>query len=248
MWNNLKIQKAFTLIELAIVLIIMAGLFSLVGNRSGTAIRLKEESAIRQIRETISFLYNQAIADQNEYVFNINIDENGNFSHNVGIIGSSSSEQGEGGDLRDFYYRQISYPKETNRDFSKNNKYAPKGKYKAKGFYGTRKEREAKEQEEDELEGRSFSAAPNFPSLAEPKEAPDFLKIKDVVLFDTKYTPQDLDSFQIIFSPKGFVDFSVIHLYNDRGSEYTLLVNPFTGFTELYNEYKDFEWTFNDGK
>ena len=67
-------------------------------------------------------------------------------------------------------------------------------------------------------------------------------------MFDTKYAPQDIESMQIIFSPKGFVDFSVIHLYNDRGGEYTILVNPFTGFTEQYNEYKDFEWTYNDNK
>ena len=112
--------------------------------------------------------------------------------------------------------------------------------------YGTRKEREEREQQEEMEEGRSFSPAPNFPSLAEEKTAPDFLKIKDIVVFDTKYTPQDIESTQIIFSPKGFVDFSVIHLYNDRGKEYTLQVNPFTGITERYDEYKDFEWTFND--
>ena len=51
---------------------------------------------------------------------------------------------------------------------------------------------------------------------------------------------------QIVFSPKGFVDFSVIHFFDDRKGEYTLLINPFTGFTEFYNEYKEFEWAFGD--
>ncbi len=246
MFMKLKKQTAFTLVELVIVLVIMASLFALVGNRTGTANRIREESFIRQLREVISFLYNQSIADQSEYVLNFNITKEGNFSYNVGTFNSGNNEQAEQYDLRNFYYQQISYPKEVKRDMQRNNKYAPKGKYKAKGFYGTRKEREEREQQEEMEEGRSFSPAPNFPSLAEEKTAPDFLKIKDIVVFDTKYTPQDIESTQIIFSPKGFVDFSVIHLYNDRGKEYTLQVNPFTGITERYDEYKDFEWTFND--
>ncbi|MGI6680988.1 MAG: type II secretion system protein [Bdellovibrionota bacterium] len=271
-FNNKK-QKAFTLIELAIVLLLMASLFALVGNRTGTANRFKEEGCIRQIRETISFLYNQAIADQSEYVLNFNITDEGNFSYNVGVFNSALNSTSDTtvsdenlndtlantnttNDLRDFYYKQIAYPREIKRDTTKKSKYTPKGDYKAKGFYGTRKKREKKEREKERVgereegitEGRSFLPAPNFPSLSELKDAPSFLKIKDIMIFDTKYTPQDLESAQIVFSPKGFTDFSVIHLYNDRGGEYTLLINPFTGFTELYNEYKDFEWTFNDNK
>lgn len=251
MLKNFDKQNAFTLIELAIVLTIMAGMFLLVGNKSGTATRLREDGYIRNLRETISFLYNQAIADQTEYVLNFDIAEDGTFSHNVGTFNTSINNVDELGvqeDLRTYYYQKIAYPKEVERDTTKKSKYSAKGDYKAKGFYGTRKEREKKEAEEESEEGKVFRPSPNFPSLAEPNLAPSTFKIKDIVILDDKYTPQDVESMQIVFSPKGFVDFSVIHFLNDREKEYSLLINPFTGFTELYDEYKDFEWTFGDDK
>ncbi len=249
MLNSFHKQKAFTLIELAMVLLIMAGLFLLVGDKSGTAIRLREEGFIRNLRETISFLYNQSIADQTEYVLNIAIAEDGTFSYNVGTMGSGNKGDimsSGSSDLRTAYYQGIAYPKEPEQDVKKKSKYAAKGDYTAKGFYGTRKEREQKEAEEETEDGKAFRPAQNFPSLATPNLAPNNFKIKDILILENEYTPEDADSVQIVFSPKGFVDFSVIHFFDDRKGEYTLLINPFTGFTEFYNEYKEFEWAFGD--
>lgn len=289
MSSSFKNCKAFTLIELAIVLLIMAGVFALVGGDVGTSTRLKEEGFIRNFRNTISFLYNQAISDQTQYVLNINLKEDNEFEYNVGVrhssqnntissidptptlnrigeafknrsvseaLGSNSSNTLTNGDtfglssagnIREEFLAR-SYPEEKESDVRKNSKFGPRGDYKAKGFYGKREDRDEWEAERNEEEG-GIQEAPNFPSLYRMQEAPPFLKIKDIIIFEEKYTPNDVDNVQILFDAQGFTDFVVIHFYNDytgKEKEYTLLINPFTGITELYNEYKDFEWTFND--
>jgi hypothetical protein len=52
----------------------------------------------------------------------------------------------------------------------------------------------------------------------------------------------------MLFSPRGFSEFSVIHIVLSNGAPVTILVNPFTGGTEIYREYKDFKWTYGRNK
>jgi hypothetical protein len=93
--------------------------------------------------------------------------------------------------------------------------------------------------------GQSMIPPPLFPSMVEPVTLPEGMKLTDVRTMrglKTEGKPY------ILFSPRGFSEFSVIHLELQNGTPLTILVNPFTGLTEIYREYKDFEWTYGHQK
>lgn len=90
----------------------------------------------------------------------------------------------------------------------------------------------------------SMSAPPDYPSLAEPIALPEGLEFSDVRTMREKIYPGQDAVAQVRFSPRGFSDFSVFHLKSAAGRELTILVNPFSGNTDLFREYRDFEWSF----
>jgi type II secretory pathway pseudopilin PulG len=89
---------------------------------------------------------------------------------------------------------------------------------------------------------------PSFPSLAKPVSFPPELKITDIRTPRGKQNETDEDKPYIYFSPRGFSEFSVIHLMTGEEQPVTILVNPFSGNTTIYREYKDFEWTYGRDK
>lgn len=94
---------------------------------------------------------------------------------------------------------------------------------------------------------QSIIPPPSFPSLAEEVIPP-----RDIV-FDDVRTMRGISSKKdgkvyIFFSPRGFSEFAVIHLLLADQKPATILVNPFTGLTEIYREYKDFEWAYGRKK
>jgi hypothetical protein len=89
---------------------------------------------------------------------------------------------------------------------------------------------------------------PTLPSLADAQEFPSGMKIEDIRSMRGKFTPSEDESAYIVFSPRGFSEFAVLHFRLSTGQPVTILVNPFTGLTEIYREYKDFEWTYGRTK
>lgn len=89
---------------------------------------------------------------------------------------------------------------------------------------------------------------PNFPSLAEPEILPPGMIIESVTTRAGKITAEHDGQAAILFSPRGFSDFAVIHLKLSSGQPITILVNSFTGTTRLFREFKDFEWNYDDSK
>ena len=89
---------------------------------------------------------------------------------------------------------------------------------------------------------------PAFPSMGEPTEFPPGTYVADIRTMRGKEVPQQQQMSYILFSPRGFTDFAVIHLYTAGDQPVTVLVNPFTGDTEIYREYRDFEWTYGQSK
>lgn len=85
---------------------------------------------------------------------------------------------------------------------------------------------------------------PSFPSLAEPVLFSDDLVVTDMRTMRGDQRAEDGGKAFIMFSPRGFSEFAVIHLALAGGRPLTILVNPFTGNTQIYNEYKEFEWTY----
>ena len=95
---------------------------------------------------------------------------------------------------------------------------------------------------------QTIVAPPSFPSLAEPVIAPRGVFFQDIRTMRGKQEPGDGVRPYIIFSPRGFSEFSVIHIRLTGEAVVTILVNPFTGNTEIIREYKDYEWTYGRTK
>lgn len=93
-------------------------------------------------------------------------------------------------------------------------------------------------------EGQTVIPPPSFPSLAEPVSFPEGVALVDVRTMRGVHEASQGGTAWTLFSPRGFSEFAVVHLELDNGSALTILVNPFTGLTEVFREYRDFEWTY----
>jgi len=92
---------------------------------------------------------------------------------------------------------------------------------------------------------QSMIPPPGFPSLADPKKIPPRILFDDVRTMRGLATRTEGGKAYIMFSPVGFSEFAVIHLRYPGDKITTILVNPFTGLTEIFNEYKDFQWKYS---
>ncbi len=97
--------------------------------------------------------------------------------------------------------------------------------------------------------GKSHSLIPPpaYPSMAEAQRLPQDVFFEDVRNMAGVSSPSSSDTATISFSPRGFSEFAVVH-FRFRGNPVTVFINPFTGLTEIYREYKDFEWTYDAEK
>jgi prepilin-type N-terminal cleavage/methylation domain-containing protein len=97
--------------------------------------------------------------------------------------------------------------------------------------------------------GSTMIPPPSIPSLAQPTKLPGKLVFLDVVTPRGKSAQGDSrENPYLMFSPRGFSEFGVIHLSSGGNSAVTILSNPWTGVAETYREYKDFEWTLGKQK
>jgi prepilin-type N-terminal cleavage/methylation domain-containing protein len=86
-----------------------------------------------------------------------------------------------------------------------------------------------------------FIPPPSLPSLANSVFPPLGLRIRDVRTMrglETEGNPY------IMFSPRGFSEFAVVHITLPTNETITILVNPFTGITKVLRADKDFTWTY----
>ena len=98
--------------------------------------------------------------------------------------------------------------------------------------------------------GKNYTliAPPSFPSMAEPVPFPLEMQIRDIRTAAGIHRVSDGGTGSVTFSPRGFSDFAVMHLSNQRGGTVTVLVNPFTGDATLYRDDRDFEWSYGRKK
>jgi prepilin-type N-terminal cleavage/methylation domain-containing protein len=86
---------------------------------------------------------------------------------------------------------------------------------------------------------------PSIPSLARPTALPSSMVFLDIVTPRGKHT-RDENSEQrpyLLFSPRGFSEFGVVHLGNRKKVVTTILSNPWTGLAEIFQGYKELTWT-----
>lgn len=93
-------------------------------------------------------------------------------------------------------------------------------------------------------DGSTMIPPPTMPSLAQPLQLPGRMVFMDIVTPRGKVTRNDnRENPSLMFSPRGFSEFGVIHISLGENSAITILVNPWTGLAEVYPEYKEFKWT-----
>jgi len=207
------LSAGFTLIELVLVVTIIGVVSGFAAYSFGTFSFWKDEGFVRKLSELVVFLHHQAIADQAFYRLNIN-------------FGTGSSAP--------FYTVGAMRPEEDVDSTLKSACSSEAGSLSC---------------ELASVLSPSLGITqteippPSFPSLGERVYFPDGVSIVDVRTMRGKATPADGGSSFVMFSPRGFSEFAVFHLKLSGGAPVTILVNPFTGNTEIYREYKDFEWT-----
>ncbi len=204
----------FTLIELAVVIIIIGLVFGVVGIRSGSFDFWKEEGFLRRISETITFLHHQAVADQAFYRMDFDL-RNDNYRVRVVRTEESDDDAALAQMASDVGVLSLELAAFLNPSVGRSQTLIP---------------------------------PPSIPSLAEPQQFPPGMHIEDIRTMRGRFTPSEHESAYIMFSPRGFSEFAVLHLRLENNQPVTLLVNPFTGLTDIYREYKDFEWTYGRKK
>jgi prepilin-type N-terminal cleavage/methylation domain-containing protein len=76
-------QRGFTLIELVLVMVLVALLFTLVGVQNGSFTFWREEGFIRKFQEQLRFVYTQSVSDQATYQLEIDLAQN---TYRIGVV------------------------------------------------------------------------------------------------------------------------------------------------------------------
>lgn len=209
----------FTLIELVAVIAVIGLLSGLVVWRMGSFVFWREQSFLRRISETVYFLHHQAVFDQSYYALEINLENPKQHTYSVGIFNAA--------------------------DLSSTSSALSDPIDSAGGLLSL----ELSFFLNPSLPSAStFIPPPTFPSLADPVKLPEGMLFEDVRTMSGKHLASEAGRVYIMFSPRGFSEFAVLHLRNSTGQPLTILVNPFSGTTELFNEYKDFQWAYGKKK
>ena len=212
-----KRNSGLTLIELIVTITIISLTFVLVGSKLGISNFWKEEAFLRKFRETITFLHQQAVVDQSFYRLDFDFQDN---SYLVSAISTSQDSEEEDNN-------------------QKNRQLVASGI----GYLS------------QELSlilspaiGRNYQLIPppSFPSLAKKIPLPTDMSFDVIKTQRGDFTERQQDQAYILFSPRGYTEFAVIHLNQGDFGKITIFINPFTGNTELYREYKEFDWNYSN--
>jgi hypothetical protein len=187
-----------------------------VGSKLGIANFWKEEAFLRKLRETITFLHQQAGVDQVFYRLDFNFEEQ---SYLVSAIQS-------GAEARE---QQSDSPEEV-EPVSTDVGYLS--------------------QELSQILSPALGSSyelippPSFPSLGQKVLLPDDMSFSSIKTQRGEFDAKDPDQTYIMFSPRGSSEFAVLYLNQGEFGKITILVNPFSGTTELYREEREFDWNY----
>jgi prepilin-type N-terminal cleavage/methylation domain-containing protein len=217
-------QRAFTLLELLLVIVLVGAIVSMFAMRLGIFSRIGEDKAIAQLTQELEFLHTHAKRYFHFYQLELNLSNSswytGELRNNDQLITSSRSN-----------YSNVS------------NTPSPILGDPTVGILSN----ELAEFTNPPLNSIHDIGPPSeLPSLYQPRFLSVSTKIIDVVTPRGKINASSGVNPYIVFSPRGFTEFCVIHLEKSDNTSVTLVVNPFTGIVTRYNEYREFEWTLDD--
>ncbi|MCB0335860.1 MAG: prepilin-type N-terminal cleavage/methylation domain-containing protein [Bdellovibrionales bacterium] len=209
-----------TLIELVVVLAIIGIISGFATFKSGAFAYYEQEGMLRRLSETITFLHHRAITDGVFYRMEFDLDPD-KPQYKVGEVVPQGSTEGDE-NLSTFSQAGVGL-----LSLEMAAHLSPSiGEYQYM------------------IEPRSI------PSLGKPVELPHGCVFKDINTMRGKFEENSSDGTKpyVLFSPRGFSEFAVIHITLAQGNDVTVLINPFTGLTSIYREYKEFEWSYGRKK
>ncbi len=214
-------ENGFTLVEVILAIFIIGLAYSYLMPRLPSMQYYREEAMLRKLSETIIFLHQQAIND--DVFYRIEFDLNGSLGECKGTpcyrIGQIVPEGSSG--------------EEISTNSSSGLLSGELSSYLMPNIG----------------ESQYLTEPVNFPSLKKPVLLESDTYINDIRTIRGDFQVGDSERPYITFSPRGFTEFSVIHLQlSNDDNKVTILVNPFTGLTEIYRDTKflEFEWTYNN--
>ena len=214
-------NRAFTLLELMVVIAIFGVVASIIGLRTGNFSWWNEDASLRRLSETISFLHYQAGADQSFYQLELDLTKNqfraGVLRPDDTAIASLASLAAGAGNLT------LELAAFLNPSAGDSQTFIPPPRYPSLA------------EPYQFPEGLVFEDVVTMRGTIKPGDS-------------TSSIPGDNTRAVIRFTPRGFSEFAVIHLKRPSGASVTILVNPFTGVTETYPERRDFEWAYGRKK
>lgn len=204
----------------------------------------EQKGFLRKFSETITFLYNQAIVDGKTYKMEFAFDT---VPQTFAI-----------GEIDTFY----TDPDSQQNNFSNSSLTEQREQRQENRFLPTKPQNEnefslgSTSSIESEIKALRFQGGilvdqmkpiADIPSLREPVELPAGLEYEDVTTLRGKHVTSTTEERPyIIFSPQGYVEFATVHFKLDRADTayVTVLIDPFTGIPQIFDEYKEFEWTY----
>ena len=209
-------SSGFTLVELVIVIALVGVLLGVIVGGLGYSNYWREEGFVRKLSETIEFLHHEAVVDQAYYRLEINFDKQGSIPHHSYHVGVLRPEEDSTTELSALCSSETG------------NLSCELASFISPSLGVSQTE----------------IPPPDYPSLAEKVYPPDGVYFEDVRTMRGKKKGDESGSAFIIFSPRGFSEFAVLHLKMSSGAQMTILINPFSGTTKIYNDYRDFEWKY----
>ncbi len=232
-------ESGMTLVEVALVVILIGVLSTLAVNRIEYMVLAKQQGEIRRLLNTWEMLFNEALARGEAYRLIIDLDKGSYF-----VRREIKAQEG--------VVKEVDYIANLRTKGEKERR-----KNRAEENLLSLEEEFAKEDARQGLdletlfylslfadpEGNMRLARPlEFPSLAKEKLLDEGISIRDI---KTEGGTIKAGKASIRFSPRGSSEFAVIHFLINEEHVVTALLNPWTGVSKVQEGDVDFEWTLN---
>ena len=241
--NDNKHNRGVTLVELAIVIVLVVVIASLSVGKIDFLVVAKQQGEIRKFLTTWELLFNESLARGVAYRLTLDLGTQSYSVRREVIVNDGTSKNVD-------YLENLRTRREKER---RNKELDGDNAYSLEQEFNKEDERQSLDLETlfytslfADPEGTLRLAQPiEFPSLGQDIKFGDGVIVRDV---KTEYGTIKDGKAVLHFSPRGTSDFAVIHFLINDDYVITALLNPWTGDAQIFTGDKDFEWTLDENQ